>query len=241
MNFPKDVVETSIGLYTDGLSLRKVRKRIKKIYKILIKSNQTILDWLIRFGKKPKQVLSGLADLLHGDETLIKTYKKGLFFYFWAIKCKGVQPVGWNVSEYRSLYEAKIMLWKAKRRFPIGYYPKAIRTDGFPGYRQAIVEALGHGVKHDKFLSFKNHSNNVIENFFRCKKHFPRFRKLESARKYIDQWMWENFGEDLFFGLLVSYVNWIQSKISRKTSLCNQRSRGNGWTWLSWCNRIRKF
>ena len=143
MNFPREVVENSIGLYTDGLPLRRVRRRIKKIYKILIKSNQTILDWLQKFGKKPKQVLSGLADLLHADETLVKTYKKGLFFYFWAIKCKGMQPVGWNVSEDRTLHEAKMMLWEARRKFPIGYWPKAVRTDGYPGYRQAIVEVLG--------------------------------------------------------------------------------------------------
>ncbi len=146
----------------------------------------------MRFAKQTSQILKGLAELLHCDETLLKTYKKRKFFYFWAIKCpKTKLIVGWHLPEHRTLRDAKLLLWEARRKFPIGYLPKAIRTDGFPGYAFAIHKVFSHEVKHDKFLSFKNHSNNEIENFFRCKRRFPKFRDAESARKYIGHWVSE--------------------------------------------------
>ncbi|MBI5347462.1 MAG: DDE-type integrase/transposase/recombinase [Candidatus Aenigmarchaeota archaeon] len=108
------------------------------------------------------------------------------------MKCPKTKAiVGHLVTEHRTLANAKLLFWEARRRFPVVYWPKAIRTDGFAGYRQAIVEALGHEVNHNKFLSFKEHSNNEIENFFRCKRRFPRFRTLESAKRYINNWIYE--------------------------------------------------
>jgi transposase-like protein len=197
MQFPKKLVYAAIGLYTDGLSLRSVRKRIKKIYGILIKSNQTILNWLEKFGKKLTKIVKGVGERLHADETLIKTYKKGVFFYLWVVRGKGTEPVGWHVSQNRTLYETKILMWEAKRRFPPTYCPKSIRTDSMPAYRQAIMKVFNHEVKHEKVLSFK-HGNNIIENFFRCKNRFPRFRTLKTAKKFIDHWIWENLEMIIF-------------------------------------------
>lgn len=207
MQFPKDVVETSMGLRSDGLPLWKVRRRARRIHKIHVKSDQTITNWLKKFGRVPKQALSGLADLLHADETKLRTYRKGLFFWFWAMRCKGMQPVGWHVSAGRTMHDTKLLFWEARRRFPVGYFPKAIRTDKMPAYRRAISSVFNHEVKHEKVISFR-HGNNVIENFFRCKNRFPRFRTLESARIFINHWMRENFEEESLFWLLASYEDW---------------------------------
>ncbi len=190
MKFPRRLVESSVDLYHSGLTLKSTRKNVSKIYEILVKADSTIYRWSKRFAKQTSQVLKGLAELLHCDETLLKTYKKRKYFYFWAIKCPKTKCiVGWHLSEHRTLHDAKLLLWEARRRFPTDYLPKAIRTDGFPGYRFAIHKVFAHEVKHDKFLSFRSHSNNVIENFFRCKKKFPRFRDIESGRKYIGHWV----------------------------------------------------
>ena len=197
MRFPKHVVETSMGLRSEGLFLSRVRKRTHKIHKILVKSNRTILNWFDRFGKKLTKPVQGLSERLHGDETLLKTLKKGVFLYFWAMRCKGSQPVGWHVSEDRNLYETKMLMWEARRRFPVGYLPKAIRTDSMPAYRFAISSVFRHEVKHEKVISFR-HGNNVIECFFRCKRRFPRFGSVKNARKFIDHWVWEFFGEESF-------------------------------------------
>ena len=184
------MVETSVNLYHSGLTLKSTRKNVSKIFEILVKADSTIFRWSKKFASQTSGIIKGLADLLHADETLLKTYKKRKYFYFWAIKCPRTKCiVGWHLSEHRTLRDAKLLLWEARRKFPVGYLPKAIRTDGFPGYRFAIHNVFSYEVKHDKFLSFKNHSNNVIENFFRCKRRFPKFRSIESARKYIVHWV----------------------------------------------------
>ena len=173
----------------------------------MVKSNQTILNWFEKFGKKLTKLVEGLAERLHGDETLLKTYRKGLFFYFWVMRCKGSQPIGWHVSVDRNLHETKLFMWEVRRRFPTTYQPKFIRTDKMPAYREAISSVFAHNVKHEKVISFK-HGNNVIENFWRCKNKFPRFRTIHNAKKFIDHWMWENFGDDCSFSYFPSYAKW---------------------------------
>ena len=189
-----------MGLYTDGLSLRRVRRRIKKIYGIAISSNQTILNWLEKFGKRLTKPLQNLAERLHCDETKIRMWKKGLFLWFWAMRCKGSQPIGWHVSMDRDMHETKMLMWEARRRFPVCYWPEAIRTDKMPAYGFAIHSVLGHDVKHENVISFR-HGNNVVENFWRCKKYFPRFRTMKNAKKFIEHWMWEFYAEEAFLAM----------------------------------------
>ena len=170
MRFPKKVVETAVSLYHKGLTLKNVKKAVSEVFGLIV-SEVSVYKWCKRFAKQTTQVLKGLAELLHCDETLLKTYRKRTYFYFWAVKCPKTKAiVGWHLSEHRTLHDAKLLFWECRRRFPVDYLPKAIRTDGFPVYREAIHKVFSYEVEHDRFLSFKNHSNNVIENFFRCKR-----------------------------------------------------------------------
>jgi len=138
------------------------------------------------------------------DETLIKTFQKGKWLYFWAVKCPATKAVvGWHLSECRTLCDAKALFWEARRRFPVGYFPKFVRTDSMPAYRFAISKVFNYEVKHEKVISFK-HGNNVIENFFRCKRRFPRFRTMESARSYIAHVINEYNSEKL--GILEMFI-----------------------------------
>jgi len=192
MKFPKEVVFSAIDLYIDGLSLQRVRYRVSKIFCLVIKSASTIWYWVQRFVQELKSAISGLGKLLHAYETKLKTNKKGKCFWFLAIKCAKTKAiVGWNVSVTRSEEEAKKLFLKAKERFPLLYSTEAIRTDSLRSYYPAIRKVFGYRVKHDKFISFKKHSNNEIENFFRCKHRFPRFRKLSSAMAFIAHWLKE--------------------------------------------------
>lgn len=197
MRYPKQIVETSMGLRSEGLFLRRVRKRTHKIHKILVKSNQTILNWFEKFCKKLTKPVQGLAERLHCDETLLKTLRKGEFFYFWAMRCKGSQPVGWHVSLDRDMQQTKLLMWETRRRFPIGYMPKSIRTDKMPAYPFAIAKVFDHEVRHERVISFK-HGNNAIETFWKCKNRFPKFGSLRNAKKFIDHWIWEFYGEEEF-------------------------------------------
>lgn len=196
MRFPKKVVETAVSLYHKGLTLKSVKKSIFEIFELIV-SITSIWKWCKKFVKQKHEVIPGLAKRLHGDETLLKTFQKLVFYYFWAIKCPKTKCiVGWHLSERRTLRDTKLLLWEARRRFPVDYLPKFIRTDKMPAYRFAISSVFHHEVRHEKVRSFK-HGNNVIENFFRCKRRFPRFRTLESARKYIGHWVAEYNAEKL--------------------------------------------
>ena len=124
--------------------MERTRKRTKKIKKVLVRSNQTILNWFDKFSKKLTKPVQDLAERLHCDETLIRAWKKGFFFYFWAMRCKGSQPVGWHISLGRDMHETKMLMWEARRRFPVGYLPKSIRTDKMPAYPFAIAKVFDH-------------------------------------------------------------------------------------------------
>lgn len=196
-----------MGLRSEGLPLHRVRKRAHKIHKALVKSNQTILNWFDKFGRNLTKPVQGLAERLHADETLLKTLKKGVFFYFWALRCAGSQPVDWHVSTGRDMHETKMLMWEARRRFPVGYLPKAIRTDKMPAYPFAIAKVFDHEVKHEKMISFK-HGNNAIECFWRCKRRFPKFVSLKNTGKFVNHWIWEFYGDEEFLTRLASYVYW---------------------------------
>ena len=181
MRFPKDFVYSAVDIRHEGLTLKKTKKVVSKIYKILVKAVSSVWRWCKKFAKHDTEIIQGLSDLLHVDETEIELFN-GEKAWFWGVKCPRTKKfVATHISKARTLQDAKFLFWEARRRFPPAYWPKSIRTDGWPGYR-AIFEVFSHGVKHDKFLSFKSHSNNEIENSWRMKNWFPRFRNIESGR-----------------------------------------------------------
>ena len=197
MRFPKEFVETSVDLRHSGLVLRETKKNVSKIYKISVKACSTIWRWTQKFAKQTSVVIENLSERLYADETLLKTYKKGVFIYFYAIKCPVTKTiVGFHLSKIRDMINTKMFFWKTRKSFPVSYMPKFIRTDSMPAYHEAISSVFSHEVKHENYTSFK-HGNNVIENFWRCKRRFPKFRTLESAKNYVGHWISEYNTEKL--------------------------------------------
>lgn len=182
MRHPKDQVYSAVEIRHEGLTLKKTRKVVSNAFKIVVKSVSSIGRWCKRFAKDDKGIIHGLGDLLETDETQIELFN-GEKAWLWGVKCvKTKKVVASHISKTRTLKDAKILFWETRRRFPPSYWPKFIRTDGWSGYRRAIAEVFGYEVKHDKFLSFKEHNNNDIENTWRIKHWFPRFRNLDSGR-----------------------------------------------------------
>ena len=205
--FPREIVETSVDLRHDGLTLEKTRKRVSKIYGRLVKSATTIYNWAKDCARKFTGVIKGLGKRLHADETKLKTAKKGVYFWFWAMKDPVTKAIGgWHVSESRDMEETKLFLWECRRHFEVGYLPKSIRTDKMPAYRSAIHTVFEYAVKSERVISFK-HGNNIIETFWRCKNNFPKFKTLKSARIFIAHWIAEYNSEKL--------RNWLISIIRR--------------------------
>ena len=209
MRFSKDQVMSAVEIRHEGLTLKKTRKVVSNAFKIIVRSASSVYRWCIRFAKDDNEIIYGLGELLETDETEIELFN-GEKAWFWGVKCvKTKKLVATHVSKTRTLKNAKILFWHARRRFPIGYWPRFIRTDGWPGYRRAIIEVFGHEVKHDKFLSFESHDNNDIENTWRIKHWFPNFRSLESASVHTKHVVSEFNAENDKFGEVSSYVNGI--------------------------------
>lgn len=82
-------------------------------------------------------MIRGLSNLLHTDETEIELFN-GEKAWFWGVCPCTKKFVATHVSKTRTLKDAKFLFWEARRRFPTGYWPKTIRTDGWPGYRRAM-------------------------------------------------------------------------------------------------------
>lgn len=185
--YPKDAVSLAIGIYANGNSgkLAKTVVRDQKGYAI---GNSTSWYWTQTYGKsfEDNSVLYGLSDMLHCDETQHETEPRNKL-YIWALKCPKTKIlVAWHVSSRRTQEEVEKLFWKAKKRFPVSWMPKKIRTDSFAGYYPAIMKVFSREVKHDKFKSFEEHSNNEIECFFRCKKRLPKFYNERTAKPYLN-------------------------------------------------------
>ena len=206
MRFPKEQVCSAVEIRHEGLTLKKTRKVVSNAFKTVVKAVSTICRWCKKFAKDDKEIIYGLSDLLHVDETEIELYN-GEKAWFWGVKDPSTKKfVATHVSKTRTLRDAKFLFWEARRRFPPTYWPKTIRTDGWPGYRRAIFEVFGPEVKHDKFLSFKSHSNNEIENAWRIKHWFPRFRSIDSGRIHTKHVISEFNAEKGNFWTRLSYV-----------------------------------
>ncbi len=181
-------MDCAVRLYHKGNTLEDIKDEVLKLFDFIV-STTSIWKWCKRFASQTSGIIRGLGKRLHCDETKIKSHRKGVFYWFWAIKCPDTKAiVGWHLSESRDMQNTKMLFWEARKHFPIDYFPEAIRTDKMPAYRFAIMKVFNHEVKHENVISFK-HGNNVIETFWRCKRRFPKFRTLESARIYIGHWV----------------------------------------------------
>jgi len=113
MRFHKKIVDCAVSLYHKGLTLKAVKQAILEIFELRV-STTAIWEWCKRFVKQTSRAINGLAERLHCDETLLKTFQKGKWLYFWAVKCPKTRAiVGWHLSELRTLRDAKLLFWEA--------------------------------------------------------------------------------------------------------------------------------
>lgn len=184
MWFPRKLVILAVDLYVLGNPADRIVETVYEQYEIWI-SASTVYVWYLKFSANaPRQEFGNLGKMLHDDDTQIKGKRKGQKFHKFALKCPNTKVMFTYISETKSEETVKEHFKEAKRKFRLSYQPKKIRTDSLPSYHPAISAVFSHEVKHDKFKSFKNHSNNEIENTFREKKYYHRFDKTENAERF---------------------------------------------------------
>jgi transposase-like protein len=138
-DFPKmrtqaRVISSSIDLYFEGLSVRKIQTQIKKLFGVDV-SQMAVWKWIMKYSKLVSQYVETLSPQLlgiyHVDET--------------AIKCKGVQKWFWEIIDEQTKFlvaghlsgsrttEDAIALFeksvKVAKRKPVSIY-----CDGLPAY-----------------------------------------------------------------------------------------------------------
>jgi transposase-like protein len=134
MRTASKVISSSIDLYFEGLSVRKIQTQIEKFYGIHV-SQMTVWKWIMKYSKLVSQYVETLSPQLLGIYHVDKT----------AIKCKGIQKWFWEIIDQQTKFlvaghlsssrtaEDAIALFEksvrvAKRK------PTSIYCDGLPAY-----------------------------------------------------------------------------------------------------------
>lgn len=128
------IIATAIDLYYEGLSVRKVRNQLKKIFGV-DSSQVSVWNWIMKYAKMVSQFVETLNPQLLGiwkvDETRIKC--KGIQKWFWEIIDEHTKfLVASHLSSVRTiqdvieLFERSMKVAKKK--------PTSIYVDGLPAY-----------------------------------------------------------------------------------------------------------
>jgi transposase-like protein len=138
-DFPKmrtksRIISSSIDLWFEGLSVRKIQTQIEKLYSVKI-SQVAVWKWIVKYSKLVSQYVETLSPHLlgiyHVDETAIKC--KGVQKWFWEIIDEQTKfLVAGHLSGARTSEDATELFEKsvkvAKRK------PVSIYCDGLPAY-----------------------------------------------------------------------------------------------------------
>jgi transposase-like protein len=134
MRIQARIISSSIDLYFEGLSVRKIQTQIDKLFGVHV-SQMAVWKWIMKYSKLVSQYVETLSPQLlgiyHVDETAIKC--KGVQKWFWEIiDSQSKFLVGSHLSSSRTTEDAIALFEKsirvAKRK------PTSIYCDGLPAY-----------------------------------------------------------------------------------------------------------
>lgn len=138
-DFPKmrtqsRIISSSIDMYFEGLSVRKIQTQIKKLFGVDV-SQMAVWKWIMKYSKLVYQYVETLSPQLlgiyHVDET--------------AINCKGVQKWFWEIiDEQTKFLVASHLSGSRTTEDAIALFEKSVKTakkkpvsiycDGLPAY-----------------------------------------------------------------------------------------------------------
>lgn len=138
MKTDKKIIVAALNLYFDGLSLRKTKRNLKRIFGETV-SHVTILNWIKKYSKLVKEFVTTLnpelSGLWHEDETMLKC--EGRNVWFWEMIDEETRfLVASHISGTRTLEDTIAIFQKgfdqSKAR------PKAVFVDGSFVYKPAF-------------------------------------------------------------------------------------------------------
>ena len=165
------IIAKALDLYFDGLSVRKVRRQIKKTFGLDI-SFQSVYYWIKKYSKQVKGFTRSLKpdfgnySTWHVDETVIKCKGKNHWYYD-AIDSNSRYLINSYIDDKRTVEGTtkffKDCLNTAQQK------PNILITDSMPAYRKAFNKVFYDSRKNCQYYKYKDFkdimSNNRIERF----------------------------------------------------------------------------
>ena len=201
MRFPKKIIVDALFLRSYPVSLRGVKRILKRMRGIRV-SHVSIYNWILKFAprliKIAKRKPIAFTKIWHVDEKFIKVRgSKDDFAYLWVVSDSESNILAVHVSFERDAKNAKLVIRKARER--AGFNPDVLVTDGLQGYKSAC-RIFGRKCKHveahfeKKGFVYQNRiiylSNNKIERingFFALWLHVCRgFKRLDRANMWVE-------------------------------------------------------
>jgi len=170
MRTPTNIIGTAMELWMDGLSNRKVRRNLKKLFGT-VRNQDSIHDWLIKYSKMSvdfvKNFQTHTSPVWHADETALNI--KGIRHWYWmAMEHDTRFILSSNLTEWGRKEKHAIQLFKDAKRMA-SYQPKCIITDKLQAYRIGVIKNFysyknpGTTVHINKIAFVKETNNNMIE------------------------------------------------------------------------------
>lgn len=182
------IISSSIDMYFEGLSVRKIQTQIKKLFGIDV-SQMTVWKWIMKYSKLVSKYVETLSPQLlgvyHVDETAIKC--KGIQKWFWEIIDEQTKfLVAGHLSKTRTMEDAVKLFEKsikvAKRK------PTSIYCDGLPAYVDGYNKVFYTMKKEGRpelirSVGIRNiHNQNAVERL-----HSTLKNRLHAARGLKDE------------------------------------------------------
>lgn len=193
MKTDKNIMAIALDLYFNGLSLRKVKRMLKKIYGKTV-NESTIWRWIDKYSPMVKGFTDALEPNVnnrwHADETGI--HVKGELAWWWGIIDRDTKYLVESHVGGRTRKDAHKLFSRAKRAHGV---PRVIYHDGLRSY-DAVREVMFNDITDEVELSVRDDigirspvNNNPIERLnSTLKQRLKVMRGLQNPQALLDMW-----------------------------------------------------
>ena len=192
MRTNKRAIVTALDLYFEGLSVRKIKRQLRKIFGIGV-TQVAIWKWVKKYSELVKEYVDTLklehhSGEFHADETVV--FCDGIEKWFWEIIDEKTKfMLASHLSDVRKVDDAEKLFHEAKMR--IKERPEHIYTDGLWAYRAGFkwtFYSMGTELVQSVGINSRV-TNNVAERLHgTLKDRLKVTRGLETAEAMLKGW-----------------------------------------------------
>jgi transposase-like protein len=199
MRTQSQIISSSIDMYFEGLSVRKIQAQIEKLYGVQI-SQMAVWKWLMKYSVLVSKFVETLSPqvlgIYHIDETAIKC--KGVQKWFWEMIDEQTKMiVGSHLSGSRTTEDAMAVFEQSLR--VTKRKPTSIYCDGLPAYLDAYNKMFRTMRKEGRpelirSVGIRNvHNQNTVERLHSTLKDRLKpargLKDTETVKTLLDGWV----------------------------------------------------